>query len=303
MKHLLALPACVGLMSILLPATEVSAQTYLNGPQRSMNPYRTTHNAAVNTSGVAQVYQPQQHRAFQYEAEPVMHPAEMPVKTYEPTSFEMPDPVMQPPLSRGNESGQSNVSSSTRAGLLGQSYLDAQFMLLSGPDDDFVDTDPVKGGRSSLNLPIPWPGDASSLFHQDMFLELQYLHIGGSAPMSEVDLELTTGTIGTTLFADTTDWFRPFLQLGWTYNRSLASITGMIINTHQREDDHDLLIRGGAEFDLSHNAALRFAAGNDQYATAELIVWPSPRTFFRLGGVMEFDVDIYGGLAGVGFTY
>lgn len=302
MKHLFVLPACIVLLTVLLPATDVLAQAYLTGPQRSMNAYRAPDDASLNTSGVAQVYQPQQYPAVQREAEPVINQAELAVKTYKPTSYEISDPVMQQRLSR-ESTGQAASSSSTRAGLLGQAYIDAQFMLLSPPDDDIVDADPVRGGRSSLNLPIPWLREESSLFHQDMFLEFQYLHIGGTAPMSEVDLELTTGTIGTTLFADTTDWFRPFLQLGWSYNRSSTSITGMIVNTHQRENDHDFLIRGGAEFDLSHNAALRFAAGNDEYATAELIVWPSPRMFFRLGGVMEYDVDIYGGLAGVGFTY
>jgi hypothetical protein len=117
-------------------------------------------------------------------------------------------------------------------------------MMLSGPDDDIINFMRAIGGRSSVNFPTPWLSDANSLFHQDLFLEFQYLFIGGFAPSTEVDLELTTGTIGTTLFMETTDWFRPFLQLGWSYNRSSASITGTILNTQQREDDHDLLIRG-----------------------------------------------------------
>jgi hypothetical protein len=303
MKPLLSLPACVVLLTVLLPATDVLAQAYITGPLRSMNAYRAPDDGSLNSSGVARVYQPPQSLTVQQGLEPTIDQADSFVPTYLPMTYEMPDSVIQKPSS--GEIGYRPVdgSTSTRSGLLGQSYFDAQFMMLSGPDDDVVNFMRAVGGRSSVNFPTPWLSDANSLFHQDLFLEFQYLSIGGFAPSTEVDLELTTGTIGTTLFMDTTDWFRPFLQLGWSYNRSSASITGAILNTQQREDDHDLLIRGGAEFDLSHNAAFRVAAGSDQYSTAELIIWPSPGLFFRLGGVMEFDVDIYGGLAGVGFTY
>lgn len=303
MRHLLALTACIALMSVLLPTTDVFAQAYFNAPPQAMDPYPAPNGAWMNSSGPSQVYQPQQHLAVQHWPEPVIGQAEMPVQTYQPSPYEISNPARHRPPGGEIVPGQSEGSTSERAGLLGQSYLDAQFMLLSAPDDDAINFDPAKGARSSLNFPIPWPKDASSLFHQDMFLEFQYLSVEGTVPLADVGLQLTTGTVGTTLFVDTTDWFRPFLQLGWSYNHTSTSVDGIVLNFDEDEDDQNLLIRGGGEFDLSPNTALRLSAGNDQYANAELILWPSPRTFFRLGGVMEFDVHIYGGIAGVGFTY
>lgn len=290
---------------MLLQAPNVLAQVYMNGPQLSMSPYRAPHASPISTSGVRTVDQPQQYTAVQYEAEPVIDQAEMPLQTYKQTSYETLDPVMQRPSGRERDSVEASGSSSTRAGLLGQSYLDARFMWLSPPHNGFVDPDSFKVGLASLNLPIAWPKDETSLFHQDMFVEFMYLANGENIPGLSLDQELIDGAIGTTLFADATDWCRPFLQVGGRYRQSSISLQGPIVNFRRtiREYDTIALLRGGAEFDLAHNLALRIAAGNEQLATAELISWPSPRTFFRLGGVMEFDVHSYGFLAGVGFTY
>ncbi|MFO1001342.1 MAG: hypothetical protein U0936_13435 [Planctomycetaceae bacterium] len=290
---------------MLLPAPDVLAQVYMSGPQRSMSAYRAPHASSMNSAGSGQVYQPQQHPGVKYVAEPVIDPVEMPVKTYEPTSYDLPDPAMQRPPSPEMESAKASGSSSTRAGLLGQSYLDARFMWLSPPHNGFVDGDSVKVGLASLNLPIAWPNDETSLFHQDMFVEFMYLANGDKIPGVRLDHELIQGAIGTTLFADATDWCRPFLQVGGSYRQDSVNVNSPIIHFQKatREYDMKLLLRGGAEFDLAQNLAFRIAAGNEQLATAELITWPSPRIFFRLGGVMEFDVHSYGGLAGVGFTY
>jgi hypothetical protein len=199
-----------------------------------------------------------------------------------------------------------------RAGLLGSSYLDVQYVFLTAPTD-LEYANPFHGVRGTVNTPILWGEDVEEYFSQDVFFSARHLgmtaDIPGTFPPAKMDVDWNTWSIGTTLFFDVTPSFRPFIQLG--YVRSDISVEGKsAVAFMEIEDSQDaLLVNIGSEFDLTDSLAARIALDIDapdfggSFFTVEQIYWCTPEIFIRGGVIGDVDATTIGAVIGGGVAF
>jgi len=167
-----------------------------------------------------------------------------------------------------------------------------------------------------LNVPIPWTTELLRVLSQDLFVSAGRLDIAGSLPAPGVDgaldAQATAAVFGTTLFADVTDDFRPFIQIGIQSVQSELTIVNASphIRDHIKDKENTGFLVIGNEIDLSDQTSFRTALDceledefSDSMLNAELIHWFGPHVFVRGGLITDLRAEGVGAVAGGGVAW
>jgi hypothetical protein len=199
-----------------------------------------------------------------------------------------------------------------RAGLLGSSYLDAQYLFLSAPTS-WEYANPFYGVRVTVNSPIAWDPDVQDFFFQDIFVSSRHLgmttDIPGTFPPAEIEADWTSWGGGTTIFADVTPSFRPFIQLGYLRDDIRAQGQSSALHFEMKDSQSSLLLNVGSEFDITDNLGARIALEldhtdfSDSFFTLEQIYWCTPHLLLRGGIVGDIGGTTIGAALGGGVAF
>ena len=172
----------------------------------------------------------------------------------------------------------------------------------------------LNGARGSINIPVPWTTELLQVISQDIFLAADYLEISESlAPLGingTFDAHISRVALGTTLFADVTNDFRPFVQLGYQSVGSSATFNAGGFSFKEKDVTESMLLVIGSEVDLTERMAFRTAIDceleeqfKDSMLTAELIHWFGRYVFVRGGFVTDLQAEGFGAVAGGGVAW
>ncbi len=201
-----------------------------------------------------------------------------------------------------------------RAGLLGRGYVEGQFIYIDAPEEIEQLDDSLTGFRASANVPMPWINEFQTMIFQDAFISTRRLGISGTLPELGTGGEFASSTadwaIGTTLFADVTPVFRPFVQMGYQKTIDKVRMHGFGNTFKEKDVTDEFMLNFGAEYDFTDSTAVRvtiFSELEDQFDesfyTAELIHWLHPHIFLRGGLVGDLRNEIIGTVVGGGFAF
>ncbi len=199
-----------------------------------------------------------------------------------------------------------------RAGLLGNSYLDAQYIFLTAPTTLEI-ANPLHGVRGTINAPVTWGPEVDRFFFQDVFVSARHLgmtaDIPGTFSPAELEVDWNSWAIGTTFFADVTPSFRPFIQLGYLRDDIRAQGQSAVRYLEHRDSLNSLLLNVGGEFDLTDDLGARIALEIDNadiggsFFTFEQIYWCTPDIFLRAGVIGNVDATTIGAIIGGGVAF
>ena len=199
-----------------------------------------------------------------------------------------------------------------RAGLLGSSYLDAQYVFLSAPSD-LEYSNSFQGVRGTVNTPILWDPEVQDFFFQDVFVSGRHLgmttEIPNTFPLAELEADWNSWAIGTTIFADVTPSFRPFIQLGYLRDDIRVQGQSAVVYLEERDSLNSLLLNLGSEFDITDNLGGRITLEldnrdlGDSFFTLEQIYWCTPNVFLRGGLIGDIGGTTIGAVLGGGVSY
>ena len=208
------------------------------------------------------------------------------------------------------------ADSGTRSGLLGRAYAEVQALYYDSPEPPGLVYDSTTGVTGTLNVPVPWTTELLQVLSQDLFVSAGRIDIAGSLPSPGIDGALdalaTAAVFWTSLFADVTDDFRPFIQIGIQsveYELTIVNANPYIRDQVKDKENFEFLVIGN-EIDLSDQTAFRAALDceledefRDSMLTAELIHWFGQHVFVRFGFLTDLQAEGFGGVAGGGVAW
>lgn len=199
-----------------------------------------------------------------------------------------------------------------RSGLLGKTVLRGSYVSFGVDTPQLaVFDDAFQGFDVELSTPLPWL--TTDVGGVDIFADYDSVQLTGSTAIATVDAGVNFFTIGTRIYREYGERFRPFISLGARQTVAELEIknSGGLLMLDTVDRDWTFYSGAGLEFDVAERLALRVDVDllperfEDGFLEGTMLFWNPQKTFFVRGGVrVPFESELAtGGVIGAGVAF